>query len=189
MCFNCNKLPRQHLYLLNVNCLTCDTLIETKSTKCKTITPTIPVPLASWLPRNSINSSAAAILKWLACEVLEPKTRHQLSPKNEASSDMFQMVSLWSVAIVVRGTGTSRQKILSLAFMHGPVTCECQVHRRKDNIFASNLCQKYYLALGNWSAVRFGEILLMTAVKLEFKRWRPFKSEYLKVFGGIWGYF
>ena len=54
----------------------------------------------------------------------------------------------------------------SLAFMHGPVTC-FSVHRRKDNIFAWS--QKYYLALGDRSAVRFEKILLMTTVKLELE--------------------
>ena len=50
--------------------------------------------------------------------------------------------------------------------MHGPVTC-FSVHRRKDNIFAWS--QKYYLALGDRSAVRFEKILLMTTVKLELE--------------------
>ena len=38
--------------------------------------------------------------------------------------------------------------------MHSSVTCSASVDQKRDNIFGWSLCQKYYLALGDQSAVQ-----------------------------------
>ena len=70
---------------------------------------------------------------------------------SEPSSDVFQMVSLWSLATPTKSRSVwvirmyvRRQKILSLAFMHSPVTCcdnEQGLHRRTENLFI--LCMEF----------------------------------------------